>query len=501
VSLDLFKSFIKAHLGLHFGPESEDRLQGLLAERMQATGHHQIEAYLRQAGHDPAEMRLLVARLTINETYFYREPQHLSLLTEQLAPALLATVPPGHPVRILSAGCSTGEEPYSIAIALAERFGDQASRLFQITAADLDEEALEHARQGVYGGLSFRALPEKLRERYFTPVDRRHGRISDRIRQAVRIVRWNLVDHASPPEIAPQDVIFFRNVSIYFDTRTREEVFSRLRSLLKPHGYLIVGATETLANDFGLMALQARDDVFLFRRDPTKTGPVAAVGERGLGRTPSEPRSKPLDRSTAGRGATALLQPPSDPARIAARPPPIRSSASAADPTAYARALALTHEERFEEALRLLEPECALPDTSPSALILKSHLLIERGEMAAATESLMLALDREPWSSDGLLLLGHCARLRGDYREAIRVLRRAIYNDPSCWRAHYRLAEAYRGAGMADLAAREYRILLARLERSPFDPAAGSVLPCKLTLKDLRFLCETRLARLSGLVA
>jgi chemotaxis protein methyltransferase CheR len=161
----------------------------------------------------------------------------------------------------------------------------------------------------------------------------------------------------------------------------------------------------------------------------------------------------------------------------------------------------LAHEERFDQALEVLEPACAGPDAAATHLVLKAHLMIERGATAAAAETAALALERDAWSADALLLLGRCARLRGDLNEAIRVLRRAVYHDPGCWRAHYQLAESYRSAGMPDLAAREYRILLQRLDDAPLDLPTNSALPCKLTASDLRFLCQRRLSHLADSAA
>lgn len=530
MSVESFRDFVKQHLGLHFGGESDAQLNAILTARMTQTGINDSARYLAQAAADPLEFQRLTALLTINETYFYREPRHLALLTDHLVPSLLANSHPesrqSTPIRILSVGCSTGEEPYSIAIALRERYGDSAGQLFCILGGDVDQEAIDCARAGIYAAFSFRALPDGLRDRYFSSIDPTHRQIDATLREQVRFIAWNLLASEYPEEVRSQDVIFFRNVSIYFDEPTRKAVLARLKALLRPGGHLIVGASETLANDFGLMRLHAREGVFLFAEAATAPEPVpGSAAMRRQARQPSrsarpsEPRqptlrvsngpvSIPTGTPTRSQRITATAQgsrqasgalsilPATD---LTLVPPPGSSSPSPLpDSETYAQALELAHAERFDEALKALEPECAREDALVRHLTLQSHLFLERGDTERAAAAAERALRQDSWSSDALLLLAHCARLRGDSRAAICLLKRTIYGNPNCWRAHYQLAEIYRAAGEWDLATREYRILLRRLDEDPLLTQNPSELPCRLKPTDLRFLCETRLTRLVG---
>jgi chemotaxis protein methyltransferase CheR len=530
MSTEPFRDFIKARLGLHFGGEADAQLNAILATRMTQTGINDCASYLARAAADPLEFQRLTRLLTINETYFYREPQHLALLVDHLAPTLLAN---SHresrrntPIRILSVGCSTGEEPYSIAIALRERYGDSARQLFRILGGDVDQEAIDRARAGIYTAFSFRALPDGLRDRYFSAIDATHRQIDATLREQVRFIPWNLLAGAYPEEVRSQDIIFFRNVSIYFDEPTRKAVLTRLKALLKPGGHLIVGASETLANDFGLMRLHAREGVFLFAEGATVPEPVLGPAamrhlarQPSLSAGPSEPRqhalraakgpvSSPTDTPTRHQRGTAAAQgsrqasgsrsirPASD--QTSATPPGSSTPSPPPDSETYAQALVMAHAERFDEALKALEPECAREDALVRHLTLQSHLFLERGDTQRAAAAAERALRQDSWSSDALLLLAHCARLRDDPQASIALLKRTIYDNPSCWRAHYQLAEIYRAAGEWDLATREYRILLRRLDEDPRLMQNPSELPCPLTPTDLRFLCETRLTRLVG---
>lgn len=533
MSTEHFRDFIKERLGLHFGDEADAQLNATLAARTTQTGINDTARYLARAAADPLEFQRLTTLLTINETYFYREPQHLVLLVDHLVPTLLAN---SHresrrntPVRILSVGCSTGEEPYSIAIALRERYGDSARQLFRILGVDVDQEAIDRARAGIYTAFSFRALPDALRDRYFSPIDATHRQIDATLREQVRFINLNLLADDYPQEVQSQDVIFFRNVSIYFDEPTRRAVLTRLKALLKPGGHLIVGASETLANDFGLMRLHAREGVFLFAEGATAAAPVlGSAAMRNQARRPtrdagtteprqqtlraaSRPLSSPAGTATRHQPGMANAQGPEQaagapsiraPTDPPSAPPPASSSHSPPfDSDAYAHALAMAHAERFDEALKALEPECARANASVQHLTLQAHLFLERGDTQRAAAAAERALRQDNWSSDALLLLARCARLNGDTQASIGLLKRTIYGSPSCWRAHYQLAEIYRAAGEADLAAREYRILLRRLEEDPSLMQNRSELPCRLKPKDLRFLCETRLNRLVGAAA
>ncbi len=243
---------------------------------------------------DPEELDALASLLTINETYFYREPEHLRLLTDHLAPELLHTRPPGRPVRILCVGCSTGEEPYSIRMALRERWGNESDRDFAITGADLDREALATARRGRYRPLAFRALDPKRQARWFTATPEGDWRLADSIRSSVDFLQLNLLAATYPDALGGQDLIFYRNLSIYFDAPTRQIVMGRLGDLLQPAGYLLVGLAETLANDYGLLTLRDQGGVWYFSKQP-------AAPEPG-------PGTKPPRRTLPTRAAT--LQPP-----------------------------------------------------------------------------------------------------------------------------------------------------------------------------------------------
>ncbi len=503
MNLQPLQTFIQERIGLHFGGDTGTQWRALLANRIERVSAGSAEDYLARLHQDEAELHALTSLLTINETYFYREPQHLRLLTERLCPELLAHQQAGARVRILSVGCSSGEEPYSILIALHERYGELAESLFEINAGDVDQVALARARAGRYSPFAFRAFPSELIGRYFTPGDGAERQINDSIRRQVRFQPFNLLAPAYPAELQGQDVIFFRNVSIYFDVPTRRHVLEQLKGLLNPGGSLIVGIAETLANDFSVLTLRERDGVFFFCNPPVSSAPISlprpAAGRLSRGdstalsalsaRLPAKPLSNP-DRRTASRPAhPRLTSPPS----AGLRPAPTAHNGDQ-------EALALAQAGRFDEALERLKPDCESETAHVQDLALLAHLLFEGRDIPGATQAAQRALELDPWCLDALLLLARIAQDQGDHAAAIAHLRRAIYHRPDSWRAHFQLAELYRSGGQRELAGREYRILLHQLEQviAPGQSVTpdASPLPSPLSLHDMRLLCETRLARL-----
>ncbi|MTW19940.1 CheR family methyltransferase [Allochromatium palmeri] len=518
MNLDAIQHFIKEHLGLNAGTYGNDLWRELLVKRISTVGAHSPADYLARLRADETELHTLTSLITINETYFYRESQHLELLTEHLCPERLARRTSDTPVRLLSVGCSTGEEPYSILMALRERYGDLAERFFEVNAGDVDRAVLERARAGVYGRFSFRALSQSLQERYFTPIDANSFRIDECLRRQVRFQPFNLLAPEYPSNLAGQDVIFFRNVSIYFDAPTRQRVQEQLKTLLAPGGYLFVGISETLANDFGLLTLRERHGVFLFVNEPPAgtQAPITpgllanhqAGREPGATRTPvtttREPPPRPSRSGVRHTRRTDSAVRPSSPRTPAATPRPPRRDGPAllvpldAD-ALHDEALALAQSERVEAALERLAPLCDRAEPRPEDLVLKAHLLFEQDQITAAMALAQQVLDRDPWSLEALLLLGRGAQRQGRSAESIEYLRRAIYHQPESWPAHFQLAEVYRETGQAPLAQREYRIVLRQLERdaSPVPPQVALIGAPALTLGDLQQLCQIRLDRLT----
>ncbi len=467
--LQPFKTLIKQRSGLMFDGISEENLEKAVQRRMDRLGLQDAPRYLQQVSRDGGEFDELVSLLTINETYFYREAEQLRLLTETLIPRLLARQEEGKPLRILSAGCSTGEEPYSIAMAALEAFGEQASKLIRIEAGDIDNQALKRAREGVYSPFSFRCLPDALRERYFTPIDGRF-RIDDPVRSLVRFQPLNLLGEVIPDALQGVDIVFFRNVSIYFDTATREVILRNLHRMMDEQGLLIVGVAESMANDLGVFELVEEGGMFYFSK---------------LTQTP---------RPAPGPVPTVELAAPPPRARMVPRPP--LETAEVEPSEVLADAQRLLQEKRYDDAGALLRGMLA------TQLHLKGRLLLawvylQQRDFAATQRQAMRILDEDEWSVEAMLLLGFAARFQGDREEALRWFRQAAYARPDNWVVQYYLAEAHRTLGNQTPARRSYRAALKCMIPQGLRDG-GLALPLNLPEKEIRFLCEQHSERMGG---
>ena len=218
-----------------------------LAKRIRQLGLNGFDEYIEVATRDDAgeEAAIMVDLLTTNKTSFFRENQHFDLLAGTLLAELLAR---GRPLRIWSAGCSTGEEPYTLAMLLHDQLPQAARSQARVLATDISARVLVRARSGVYTGEAVREIPADYRNRYLHPVSGTPGgyEVDPAIRSMVSFARLNLMD--SWPMKGPFDVIFCRNVMIYFDRETQEQLVGRFWERLAPGGHLFVGHSESLSS-------------------------------------------------------------------------------------------------------------------------------------------------------------------------------------------------------------------------------------------------------------
>ncbi len=201
-----------------------------------------IDDFVRAVRAAPSEHErdLVVEALTTNETSWFRDGAPFVALHQHIVPALTAAAPPSR-LRVWSAACSTGQEPYSIAMTLLDALPPQTGA--DILATDLSEQVLARARAGLYSQLEVdRGLPSAMRARHFQ-AEGSEWRISEELRGAVRFARHNLLD--APPAGQAFDLIFLRNVLIYFDVATKQEILARMHRVLRPGGFLVLGAAET----------------------------------------------------------------------------------------------------------------------------------------------------------------------------------------------------------------------------------------------------------------
>ncbi len=496
MDLEPFKKLIKGASGLCFEEEKAANLRDGILARKSERGMAADAEYLACLRRDDDELHRLINLLTINETYFFREPIHLDLLTDKLFQEMLASRTPGEPVRILSSGCSTGEEPYSVMIKLLEKYGAGIMSLIAITGADIDTTALARAEQGLYRGLAFRAFPASLREKYFDPEANDYYRIKDFVKEKVSFEELNLMSQAYPEGLFGMDAIFYRNVSIYFEPLTQRRIFEKLAGLLKENGWLFVSSTETLAHNHGSLSLVERDGVFCYqknseialgdrrRQSPSESGTRAAL-------TPAKPPAIAITPLAAPlRSFTSAPRPPAH-----HTPPPAHNNRSAR--ASFDEALALAKSRRYAEALshidRILENE---PNFSKGAM-LKAGVLINLKRFGEAEALCQQSITQDRWSLEAHLLLGLIAKTGSDEELADKRFKEALYIQPSCWLAHYYLAESYGQRGDNKNACREYGVTIKLLQKGDLADHGLTFFPLAFPTEQIMHLCQHNLAKLA----
>jgi chemotaxis protein methyltransferase CheR len=249
-TLEFLRHLIHRHSGIHLGGKEQNLLESRVARRVRELGLPSLRAYrgLLLGPSGSGEVATLLDAVTVNYTFFFRETAQFHALAATVFPKLLAGRGDGEVLRIWSAGCSSGEEPYSIAITLAEVVGSPERCAAQILATDINRKVLRTGADGIYPTSRFTHLPQEYRVKYLvrdreTPVG--SLRICEDLRRLVAFRRFNILRDA-PPLRNRLDLIFCRNVMMYFDEPTKVRLVTKFLRYLAPGGFVIIGETEAL---------------------------------------------------------------------------------------------------------------------------------------------------------------------------------------------------------------------------------------------------------------
>jgi len=246
-----FRSLIYERSGISLNEGKKELVRARLLKRMRKCGLRSFKDYYLQVQDDTTGMELvyLLDAISTNQTFFFREPQHFEYLAEHILPKHAGPASGRRRLHIWSAGCSSGEEPYTLAMVILEyRERFRPGWEVQITASDLSTRVLDQARQGIYPENRLGQTSPDFLKRYFQKgVNRQAGfvRVKPQVRQAVEFVRLNLMEPF--PFQEGLDIIFCRNVMIYFDKPTQERLVKKFYQVLHPGGYLFIGHSESLA--------------------------------------------------------------------------------------------------------------------------------------------------------------------------------------------------------------------------------------------------------------
>jgi chemotaxis protein methyltransferase CheR len=265
------RDLIRARFGIFYDDQKQFLLMSRLQTRLVKRGiqnYHDYVRFLETGADREAEFADLASVLSNNETYFFRERAQVRLLCGKILEELLAH---GPRIRIWSAACSSGEEPYSLAMSLLES-GRISEANFKIEATDISARVLDLAAKGFYRALSFRATEPAMIAKYFTPLGDGFL-IADRVKRMVSFSMLNLMDDRAVQTNGPFDAIFCRNVLIYFDKPTQKRVVESFAKALRPGGYLFLGHAESLFHLTNVFEPIVQPEAIVYRvRTPAAAG-------------------------------------------------------------------------------------------------------------------------------------------------------------------------------------------------------------------------------------
>ncbi len=478
---------IQACSGIYLDDSRRRSFSRTVAGRLSHHGLRTWEEYLAlldsPAGKE--EMSALLEEVVNRETSFFRNPRHFRLLAEVVLPELERLRPADLPLRLWSAGCSTGQEPYSIAITVAEVLGLPPRRPVEILATDLSRQALEYARQGRFTERQVQQVEPAYLSRYFEHQGEFYV-LHPEVREMVRFHEVNLVAEPLPPFVHGVDVIFCRNVTIYFRIETSRRLMANLYRCLKEGGYLFIGFSETLWQVFDAFERVQQGGVFFYRKGRAvrpirpevplprpRSIPGGSSVERPLflGMAPSHPQ--PVRRSEIERQ------------RVAAGEEPARAY--------YQHGLACLRDGMYEEALSAFRAALREEPNLVEAFCGLAQVYANQGRYTEALQACERALELDDLAEELYLLRGLIHRQLGQMEQAVADLERAAYLNPSSPTAHYYLGDLFLALADRRRAAqafrRTWRTLLGRPEEALIDGV-----PVHL----LRQACRKHLETLEG---
>lgn len=442
--------FLAERTGLHFPRERWRDLERAVSAAAPDLGFDDAESCIHRllaSSPERTRIEILASHLTVGETYFFREPQSFEILETRILPELIAARQnTGRRLRIWSAGCATGEEPYSIAILLDRLIPDRHAWNITIHATDINSRFLQKGAEGVYTDWSFRGTPAWVRETYFRSDKGGHLKILERIRRMVAFSYLNLAEDVYPAlanNTNAMDLIFCRNVLMYFGQPWAERVIEKLHRTLVDGGWLVVSPVETSnvlfrsfvpigVSGYPLYRKGAGDQLEAFRPEPK----------------PEDSFSLPAVFQPPPRLPEPEFEFPIVPSTTASFGPPAKEPAPPAPgQEPYDEALALYRQGRYAEAE---ERALAMLSASP-ADVRGTELLVRacanQGRLDRALEWCEKAITADKLNAGCYYLLATVRQENGQLDEAAVSLRRALYLDPDFVMAHFSLGNLARRQG------------------------------------------------------
>jgi len=485
--------FVASHLGLHFPRDRWPDLQRAVGGAAQECGcRHELDRYI-QGLLSPAftqeQLKVLASHLTVGETYFFREKRSLEIFEERILPELvLARAGLGAPIRIWCAGCATGEEPYSVAIMLSRLMAGLTNWTVELLATDLNTKSLKKASEGTYGEWSFRGTPAWVRHTYFETGQGDRCTIVPAIKKMVRFAQLNLMDDVYPPLVNWTngcDVIFCRNVLMYFTPEGMRKVIRQLYSSLATDGWLIVSPTETSHQLFPEFASVSFGDATFYRKLATclPTTHALPVFDAGWSVVPLPewtlriPEPAQISSGEVNQGTPDNEAPSESTAPVVA---------------SYEQASGLYEQRRYEDLEQtILALRSGKGDYAPAMLLL-ARAYANQGRLAAALVWCDKAIAADKMAAPAHYLRSTILQEQGCVPEAVLALRQAVYAEPQFVLGHFTLGNLALKHGRRKESEKHFEnalLLLARCEPKDIVPESEG-----LSAGELRGMIDLRSA-------
>ena len=463
-----FKNAVVRQMGLQFDDGKSDFLADVLRQRLDETGYAHAGAYLARMS-TPEEMRILAERLAVSETYFFRNRDHFRVLGDVILSNFMRLRANTRNLQILSAGCATGDEAYSIAILLHQTIPDIARWNIKIRAFDIKPSMIERAKRGRYSAWALRDTNEEIKGRYFRPEGRDFV-LDESIRGMVSFQELNLADDdPSFRQAAVFDVVFLRNVIMYFTPEVARAVVSRIGKAMASGGYLFLGHAETLrgiSHDFHLC--HTHETFYYQRRDGSSALESDPAG------VPARQNFLPCALEPDVSWVDAIQRASERIASLAMQPEPIAVAAAAAESPAAVRpqkrtnlggALELMKQERFADALEALNVLPVEAREDADMQLLHGVLLLNAGRLQETEQLCGKLLQADELNAGVHYLMALCREHGSDLAAASEHDHAAVYLDGAFAMPHFHLGLMARRKGDAETARRELASALPLLMR------------------------------------
>lgn len=494
-----FRALIAQRLGLHFDESKVGHLAKILHHRAQVRGGDcaQYLSDLIAATRNSEELYRLAGELTVTETYFLRNVDQFNACLEVALPDRLGANGGSPLVRVLSAGCASGDEPYSLAIVACEHFPHALPRI-AISALDVNPAMLEKAARGRYTLWSLRDFPAEMKARWFS-AEGDSFVLDERIRKMVNFEQRNLAQEA-PDFWQPSsfDIVFCRNVLMYFTPEQAQAVIARFARALAPGGYLFLGHAETLrglSNDFHLCHTHG---TFYYQRKESLTDDAEPWILPTVPPLPARWQPSAVLGDTAWiaeiQGASDRIRALSVPRADAALAPALPVGQRPV-PNLH-RALEYLHHERYEQTLEQLSALPVAQALDPDVLLLKAVSLSHSGALDAAQAACRALLDRDELNAGAYYVLALCCEGAGDLVAAVNHDQTAAYLDPSFAMPRLHLGLLARRRGDTPGAQRELAQALLLLQKE--DASRLLLFGGGFKREALIALCRAELSKLEG---